>query len=88
MDIAPDGTFYYGNGIGLYTLGDPGGASPGVAALISTWTLPGGFSNCRTNAFDFDNSGTLWASVNCNQFTLLVTIDEDTAVMTLVETTF
>ncbi len=88
MDIAPDGTFYYGNQNGLYTLGDPGGASPGVATLIALWIFPVEIpdTGCRTNAFDFDNSGTLWASLNCGSSDFLVTIDETTAQITHVET--
>jgi hypothetical protein len=90
MDIASDGIMYYGNQVGLYTLSK----TTGEATLVNNWTIPIeitslGLTSCRTNAFDFDNSGTLWASLNCgfgfNNF--LVTIDTTTAQMTFVDST-
>jgi len=88
MDIAPDGTFYYGNGDGLYTY-DFGLLPADIAVSIGSWGFPIEITdnNCRTNAFDFDNSGTLWASLNCSGGNFLVTIDETTAQITWVENT-
>jgi len=89
IDFAPDGTLYYGNGNGFWTLDKGTGA---VATSIGAWTIPVEISstNCRPNAFDFDSSGTLWASLKCGSGTgdvHLVTIDEITGAMTFVENT-
>jgi hypothetical protein len=83
MDIAPDGTMYYGNGNGLYTL-DKG---DGSATSIASWQSEITDDDCLTNAFDFDNFGTLWASLNCDSGNYLVTVDKITAQITFVEET-
>lgn len=87
MDIASDGTMYYGNQVGLYSLNKVNGA----AVLVDTWTFPTEIvdpSNCRPSAFDFDLSGTLWASLICGSgISFLVTINTVTAEMTFVENT-
>lgn len=84
MGIASDGTMYYGNQIGLYSVDK----TTGTTTLINNWTLPPEITDidCRPNAFDFDPSGILWASLNCfNNY--LVTIDTATAQMTFVDNT-
>lgn len=84
MDIASDGIMYYGNQIGLYSVDK----TTGTITLINNWTLPPEITDidCRPNAFDFDPSGILWASLNCfNNY--LVTIDTATAQMTFIDNT-
>jgi YVTN family beta-propeller protein len=85
MSIASDGTMYYGNQVGLYSEDK----TNGHATLIHNWILPPEIvdSNCRTNAFDFDSSGTLGASLNCNSNNYLVTVNTGTAQLTFVGTT-
>ncbi len=88
MDVASGGTVYHGNEDGLNTINPLTGA--GTALFL--WTLPGGIDpdvwEYRPNAFDFDDSGTLYASLHGGHGgsgpTYLVTIDTSNGVMTLV----
>jgi len=81
--ISPSGILYYGNQTGLYTVDKTNGS----VTHASVWTSNVDDSNCRPNAFDFDSSGTLWGSLNCNSGNYLVTIDITTSEMTLFDTT-
>jgi len=62
-----------------------------LTTIVTPWTIPPEITaiSCRPNAFDFDSSGTLWASLKCsgsgNNF--LVTVDENNGDMTFVENT-
>ena len=87
MDVASDGTVYHGNEDGLNTINPLTGAG----TPLFPWTLPGGIDpagSYRPNAFDFDASNMLYASLNGGSGgsgpTYLVTIDTSNGVMTLV----
>jgi len=90
MDVRSDGIVYHGNEDGLNTI-DP---STGTGTFLYPWTLPegiepeGGDVWYRPNAFDFDASDTLYASLHGGSGgsgpTYLVTIDTSNGVMTLI----
>jgi len=85
MDVAPDGTIYFGNDVGLYTLSP----TTGSATPVANWVLPPSIddTDCRTNAFEFDPTGILYASLNCDFENYLVTVNTSTAQLTLIGTT-
>ncbi len=63
MDVASNGIVYHGNEDWLNTINP----STGAGTALFLWTLPGGIDPdgwYRPNAFDFDASDTLYASLN------------------------
>lgn len=82
--VTSDGTIFAGNLFGLFTLNP----STGAASTVTPWVFPQQLNNnCRPSAFDFDNSGTLYASFTCGSqgspVSYLTTIDTTNAQVTL-----
>ena len=75
ISVSSDGTIYFNNQIGLYTI-DPITASE---TLVGTWSFPPGLNFCKPGTMSHSSNEKLYSSFNCQGNVYLAEIDASNA---------
>ena len=75
LDVSSDGLIFLSNQNGLYKLD----SSTAANTFVGSWVFPPGLNSCKPATMDFDSSGVLYGSFECQDKFYLAKIDHITA---------